>query len=264
MAQIRGIDVSKYQSKIDWGKVKASGISFAIIRTGYAQVLDQKFKSHITGATKAGIDVGVYCYAKATDATKAEAEADFVLSLVSPYKLTYPICYDLESVGLQFLTNQQRTDIAIAFLTKIQNAGYYAMLYTNKDWLENKLDYNRLKIFDIWLAQWSLKPTWKGNFGIWQYGLDYVDGIGECDCNIAYKDYPSIINQASLNNSSGNGIKVGDLVKYKGLVYASSWGIGRKIRVDGLYLVKNVISKRKYSIQIGSLGWVAEKDCIIQ
>ena len=31
----KGIDVSKWQGKIDWAKVKAAGIDFAIIRCGY-------------------------------------------------------------------------------------------------------------------------------------------------------------------------------------------------------------------------------------
>src|SRR5690606_21994904 len=73
--------------------------------------------------------------------------------------------------------------------------------YANKHWLENKLDYNRLKKFDIWLAQWSKKPTWNGSFGIWQYTSDgSIDGIqGRVDMNISYKDYPTIIRRAKLN-----------------------------------------------------------------
>lgn len=32
---MKGIDVSKWQGRIDWQKVKAAGIEFAIIRAGY-------------------------------------------------------------------------------------------------------------------------------------------------------------------------------------------------------------------------------------
>lgn len=64
----RGIDVSKYQGNIDWGAVAASGINFAIIRVGYrgsssgALVQDPYFKKNISGATKAGIKVGLYFF----------------------------------------------------------------------------------------------------------------------------------------------------------------------------------------------------------
>jgi len=259
----RGIDVSKWQPSIDWKKVKEYGISFAIIRAGYAKTTDSKFKSHITGALAEGINVGVYCYAKSDTVEAAIEEADHILSLVAPYKLTYPICYDMESTELQALDNQKRTDIAIAFCERIENAGYYVSIYANKNWLENMLDYNRLAPYDIWLAQWTTEPTWKGKFGIWQYGLDNVDGIGNCDCDISYKDYPAIIASAGLNNSKSQELSIGSKVKYNGTVYASSWGLGNKIQVNGTFTVKRIIKKRKYGVQIDGLGWIAENGLTI-
>ena len=38
----KGIDVSVWQGNIDFGKVKASGIDFVIIRAGYGRLISQK------------------------------------------------------------------------------------------------------------------------------------------------------------------------------------------------------------------------------
>lgn len=200
--QRKGIDVSKWQGRIDWPKVKAAGIEFAMVRTSYGQKsLDEYHDTNIKGAQAAGIDIGVYhyCYAKSVAAAKAEA-AHF-LKTIEPYRLTYPVVLDLEDPSQAGLGKQLLTDMVIVFLSAIEDAGYYAMLYANKHWLTNILDYDRLKRFDVWLAEWREKPTWSGNFGIWQYTSDgRVDGIsGRVDMDIAYKDYPAIIRKAGLN-----------------------------------------------------------------
>lgn len=259
----KGIDVSKWQTKIDWAKVKASGIQFAIIRAGYMQKEDAKFKTHIAGALAQGINVGVYCYAKAKTPAEAVAEANHILTLIKPFKVTYPVFYDLEDAELLPLTNSQRTDIAIAFCEQIENAGYYAGIYANKNWLENLLEYNRLKPYDVWLAQWAKEPSWNGGYGVWQYGQAEVDGVGNCDCNLAYRDYPTIISEKGLNNCATKTLAAGAKVRYKGKVQFSSWGIGKPIQVNGTFTVRKIIKNRKYGVQIDKLGWVAENACSI-
>ncbi len=67
------------------------------------------------------------------------------------------------------LSKEALTEIVYTILTRIEAAGYYAMLYANKDWLENRLDMDRLGRFDVWLAQWNEEATYRGQFGIWQY-----------------------------------------------------------------------------------------------
>ena len=65
---IKGIDVSVWQGKIDWKKVKASGIVFAMIRVGYGSSqgndckMDTYFKANVEGALAAGVEVGIYFY----------------------------------------------------------------------------------------------------------------------------------------------------------------------------------------------------------
>ena len=59
-----GIDVSKWQGKIDWSKVKSQGIDFAVIRIGYRGENGNIYKDeyadyNIQQADKAGVLVGV-------------------------------------------------------------------------------------------------------------------------------------------------------------------------------------------------------------
>jgi len=205
----KGIDVSKWQGVIDWEKVKAAGIEFAILRASYGDGTsrfknngrDEKFDRNYQEAKKVGIPIGVYHYCYAKNMNEMKKEAEFFLSIINGKQFEYPIILDLEDNNQQSINKSDLTDMAIAFLEILEKNGYYAMLYANKYWLENKLDYERLKKFDIWLAQWAAKPTWKGGFGIWQYTSDgSVSGIqGRVDMNISYKDYPTIIRQAGLN-----------------------------------------------------------------
>ena len=62
----KGIDVSKYQGVIDWSKVKASGIQYAILRVGIGDNIqsqdDVRFKENADACTKLGIPFGVYIY----------------------------------------------------------------------------------------------------------------------------------------------------------------------------------------------------------
>lgn len=91
----QGIDVSKWQSQIDWQKVKADGIDFAIIRIGYcynngALKLDSAFTQHIKGALAAGLDVGIYLYSYATTVQAARRAAQEVIKAIKTVQADLP------------------------------------------------------------------------------------------------------------------------------------------------------------------------------
>ena len=55
-----GIDVSEHNGTLDWAKIKAAGIDFAILRTGYGTThIDNQWEQNIRGALGQGIPVGV-------------------------------------------------------------------------------------------------------------------------------------------------------------------------------------------------------------
>ena len=207
-----GIDVSKWQKEIDWKKVKAYGVDFAIIRLGFgskngdACELDPYFEKNVANAVAAGIDVGCFFYSYATSVAAVKKEAAFVIGVLKKYKgvFTYPIAFDLEDDTQKGLGRTVLTDMVIAFCDAVEKAGWYASFYSNPDWMKHYLDASRLTRFDLWLAYWTSNPSFDRDFGMWQNGKGYVNGInGNVDTDYAYKDYPTIIRQKKLNGFTG-------------------------------------------------------------
>ncbi len=196
---VMGIDVSKWNGKIDWKAVKNSGVSYVIIRCGYrgssqgALIEDSKFKENIQGAIDAGLKVGVYFFTQAVDNAEALEEASMVLDLVKKYKITYPIFLDVEPSGgrADSLTKEERTAICKTFCETIEKYGYTAGVYANKTWLTNKIDASALSGYKIWLAQYASTPTYTGRYDMWQYkDTGKVSGInGNVDLNMSYLGY---------------------------------------------------------------------------
>lgn len=202
----KGIDVSTWQGDINWNKVKADGIEFAMLRSSFGKEnpdkqTDNKFWQNYRNAKAASVPIGAYHYSYATTVEDAKKEADFFLNIVGGCQFEYPVAFDIEDPSQMYLGKDRITDIIMAFCERVQAAGYYVSLYTNLDWISNRIDMSRAKAFDVWLAQWSSKPTYSGSFGMWQYtSSGSVNGIsGNVDMNIAYYDYPSIIKAAGLN-----------------------------------------------------------------
>jgi len=197
----KGIDISAYQTNIDWANVN---VDFCIMRASIGLSKDSMVDSHVKGCIGQNIPYGFYHYLKATTASDAIKEANLFLSVIKDYRPTYPVIVDVEDKTLNGLSKTALTDIVIAFMQVLEDNNYYAMIYTNNDWYINKLDNTRLKKYDLWLAWWrTLKPKTNYNFGMWQRGLGTVKGFNaKIDVDTAYKDYPSIITKYGLNKSN--------------------------------------------------------------
>ena len=189
----KGIDVSRWQGKIDWAKVKQSGVAFAMLRAGYGMYQSQEdpyFKTNVSGTKMAGIPIGAYWYSYAVNESEAQREADTFLSVIRNVSFTYPLFFDQEyEPSILALTNKQRTDICIAFIRRVTAAGYRCGIYGSKDWLENKIDVSALGDVPVWVAQYSSTLTYQGRYDIWQYGQGSVLGIsGAVDLDYGYFD----------------------------------------------------------------------------
>lgn len=203
MAVFSGIDVSKYQGEINWNLVKESGVQFAMIRASYGvDGVDEKFFQNAENAKAAGIDCGAYHYLYAATAEGARQEARHFLQTVKGQEMKYPLALDLEYSPLGELAKDALTELATAFLEVLEEANYYAILYTEFSWLRDKLDLQRLAPYDIWLAEWAETPNFRGEFGMWQYtSQGTAPGIlTRVDKDLAYKDYPEIIKRKGLNH----------------------------------------------------------------
>ncbi len=203
----RGIDISHHQGTIDFNALKGN-IDFAMVRTSYGAFYeDRNYKQNISGLESIGVPYGLYHFSYATDVAGAKKEAEGFINLIKNYKPLYPVVIDMESSDrTASVRGDTLVDIASTFCKMVEDAGYYAMIYANLDYLNNKLNSSELNKYDKWLAEWSSKPTYNKEFGMWQYSSKgRIPGIsGNVDLDIAYKDYPSIIKENNLNNYNGS------------------------------------------------------------
>ncbi len=190
-----GIDVSQWQGEIDFNAVKNAGCSFVFIRVGTkfsGFTLDPYFKKNLDGALAAGLDVGVYLYT--TDLTEASAResAKWVVSQLGGKKLTLPVAFDWEELDSFQSFGASFADLNaayIAFKNELAQNGCSAMIY-GSDFTLGKLWSDPVKnTSPIWLAQYTDKPTYKGDFGVWQVCYGRIAGIGgNTDFNVLYTD----------------------------------------------------------------------------
>lgn len=196
-----GIDVSKYQSGLDWNKIKKSGVSFVIIRIGYRGygaagnlVKDPMFEEHFTNARNAGLKVGVYFFTQAVNEAEAQEEADGCNWALNGRMLDYPIFYDTEASTAPHGTGradglgvEDRTKCAIAFCERVKELGYKPGVYASTTWFRKRLDMSQLSNYYIWNAHYNVASSpiacnmWQGTCTarIPGYG-------GQIDVNISY------------------------------------------------------------------------------
>ncbi len=200
---MKGIDVSTYQGYPDWSKVRADGVEFAMVKASQGRAesstsylfADSKFVHNITGAPSAGVPCGVYHYLTAATAAECGREAEFFLRTIEPYRehISLYAAVDVESVYLKAVTKPDLTAIVIRFCDAVREAGFTPIVYTNPDWLQNRL--TGIGDNDLWLALWRSKsnmPTGYNRMKIWQWGAEKVNGIlGNVDANIGCFDLPS-------------------------------------------------------------------------
>ena len=272
--QRNGIDISYANKKLNFEKIKEGGVSFAIIRTGYRQKTDDMFESHMKNAIAAGLDVGVYCYCMAKTNSEAKEEAEYVINLIKPYKLTYPVFYDIEEPKVLSLSKTKLTNVALSFLDTIDKANYRAGLYANPSILENNLNKDKiLDKYDLWLANWTNDPDipsgYKFGQKMWQWGAERIYGSDErVDCNICYVDYPAII---AANGQWGEEkekfeLSIGDMVLFSGGWHYpganSETAVGNR-RTAGTAQITNIVEGARHPIHLigdssNVYGWVDE------
>lgn len=195
----KGIDVSKFQGKIDWKKVANDDIEFAYMRLGYRGygsgkiVLDDTFEYNIKKAKAAGLDIGVYFFTEAINEAEGIEEAEFVLENLEGYKVDLPIVIDVEESAssdsrTKDLTKEERTKAVIAFCERIKEAGHEVMIYGNTKSFLIMMDNTQLENYDKWFAYYKYPLRFPYKMKMWQYtSSGKVDGIeGGTDINIMF------------------------------------------------------------------------------
>lgn len=260
----KGIDVSEFQGKVDWEKVKNSGVEFAILRCGYGMDFsnqdDVEYERNANECERLGIPYGVYLMSYANTVEKARSEAEHVLRLIEGRKISLGVWYDIEDNGTSGAINKETlTNIINTFCNTIKNAGYKVGVYANLNWLENKIEKTIKDNYDIWVAQYYSKCEYEGKYIMWQHtSSGKVNGIStNVDMNILYEDLP-VINNNDNNNSKTNNSEI-----VKSLQRALNQDYNCGLDVDGIIgplTTKAVNNNMVRNFTVGEFAkWVQER-----
>ena len=197
-----GVDISKETGLVDFVKLKNAGVQFVMIKVGargYGNgqlTVDDTFTDYIQKASEAGLDIGVYFYSQAITKEEALEEANLVYENIKDYHLVYPIAFDMEKVSgdaarTDFLTREEKSNLALVFLDALKNVGYKGIIYGNKEWLIKEINLSTVGAYDIWLSQEGEKPDYPYKYSMWQYTQSgTIDGInGDANLDICFINY---------------------------------------------------------------------------
>nr|DAG49471.1 MAG TPA: hypothetical protein [Caudoviricetes sp.]DAN01683.1 MAG TPA: hypothetical protein [Caudoviricetes sp.] len=217
------MDVSRWQGRIDWDKVKASGLVSGVMLKAVSTnrklskrkdglYIDPTFERNYAECKRVGLPVGVYYYTYATDKEIADAELALLKTALTGKTFELPISVDVEDNKIKKLSTQALTDLAAYALATVERWGFYALLYVGLNFAQTELYMGgaALRKYDVWLARYpsdksKIKPEDKPKtdfaFGMWQYtGTARVPGVSRnVDLNHAYKDYAKIIAKKGLD-----------------------------------------------------------------
>ena len=259
-----GIDVSKWQGEFNFAKAKDEGVEFVILRGAYACEKDVRFEDYYKTCKELNLQVGVYHYSMAKSVSEARSEANFLINNVLKEKqFEYPIYMDVEDKVQGALGKDLLTDIVIAFCDTLEKAGYYVGIYSSASFFATYMHESKLERFDKWIAQWSKSCTYKGAYGMWQFGgetnyirTNIVAGV-KCDQDYCYKDYPTLIKKNKLNGYKE--VKSVEVLAQE--VLDGKWGAGqeRKNRltsagysyIDVQNKVNEMLKPKTYTVKSG-------------
>ena len=201
-----GIDISRAQNSIDWETLaKVEDLEFVIIRAAQGTAEDSRFAENVRAAMRLKIPFGMYFASSGTTAEEAIAEASFAAEYAKQYQPIYGIWYDMELPKQQTLGKQKITQLLRVWCDRVKEVGVPYGIYSNRDWLNNRIDLPQLADAHLWYAAYPsvkqkvLTDAPKENrsklsypqAAIWQWtSKGRINGIiGNVDMNVCYKDF---------------------------------------------------------------------------
>lgn len=196
----KGIDISKWNGKIDFLQVKKSGVDFVIIREGYRKQIDPRFLEYVEESKKAGLVVlGIYHFLYTRSVEDAILEAQSAVSnakkaglnpdeiiIFSDYE--YDTVDDAKEAGI-VLTKEDCNAHVQVFCAEVTRLGYKAGIYTNLDYYRHYYTAETISLYPVWLADYTDGPDF--SCIVQQYtSKGSVPGIsGNVDMNYYYGDF---------------------------------------------------------------------------
>lgn len=206
-----GIDVSRYQGNINWGRVAAAGKQFAIVRVGSSNsgglYVDPYFLQNVNGAKAAGLRVGAYYYTYARTRAAVANELTTFLNVMQGLQLEYPVFVDVEDASLTSLGRAELTSLVQYAMDILYQRKWYAGWYSYTNYINSNLNAAALSRYPLWVADYRATLGYNGSYAMWQYtGSGVVNGIsGACDLNRSYRDFLPEIQAGGYNNYGASG-----------------------------------------------------------
>ncbi|MCI9438476.1 MAG: hypothetical protein HFH85_15170 [Lachnospiraceae bacterium] len=204
-----GPDISYHNGAVDIKRIRDAGCRRVGLRAGYGKNnVDQRYISNALACYNLGVDVLLYWFSYAYTTDMAAAEAGYAIAQAAKYWQSCPIAFDFEYDSVNYarknsvsVTKALATDMAIAFLQRVKTAGYIPVIYTNRDYLRNYFDMDRLTAalgtVYVWYARYvnSLPASEAEIPDIWQYtSTGRLAGVtGNVDMNCFYTDFTDAV-----------------------------------------------------------------------
>lgn len=199
---MKGIDVAKWNGNIDWNKVKAAGVEFAVLKViNKSNKTEEAFVRNYAGAAAEGLSIDVYNYLYTITETAARTAAKAVVNTLAGRKVG-KVWADAEDTCLK---NKGIKLIRIlnAYKEVIEAAGYEFGVYTGLSFYNRYIKpYKDYIDCEFWIARYpstkdmtitmdppaSKKPAICHNLWGWQHSSrGRVPGIsGYVDMDICY------------------------------------------------------------------------------
>lgn len=199
MADKKGIDISRYQGKPDFGKLKTE-VDFVILQAGFGRYSSQKdaeFERGYAECKKHGIPCGAYWFSYAQTTDEARQEAKACMDVIAGKSFEYPIYYDIEGSACSGDVYGK----CKAFCGELEKAKYFAGIYISRSPAQQYLPADVGDKYALWLAEYGGRLNWQGSVGMWQNSSTGRFGgiFGDVDMNYCYVDYPALITEGGFN-----------------------------------------------------------------
>lgn len=276
----QGPDISKHQGVVNVKKIRDAGYKRIGIRAGYGKNnIDQQFVNNATACVNLGVHVMLYWFSYALSVAMAKAEAQYCIAQAKKYWTKCPIAFDLEYDTIRYartkgveINKKMATDMAIAFLKEVRDAGYIPVIYTNRDYAKNYFDLLRItkevgQVYVWWALYSNSIPEGELNVAdVWQFtSKARIPGVsGNVDMNNFYTDFDDALPTVPVQSKPTPNINILNFQKAANLDgYRDA--SGKKLVEDGIdgaktqYVRRNIVLKAKWTplgYKVGSKGHV--------
>lgn len=266
----KGPDISKHNGIVNIKQIRDAGYKRVGIRAGYGKNnVDQRYIANAEACYNLGVDVLLYWFSYALNVEMAKNEGIYAVKQAAKFWKRCPIAFDLEYDTVNYarkngvnIDKAMATNMAIAFLKEVKNAGYIPVIYTNKDYKKNYFDIARIATevgcVYVWYARYTSKISEGELIGndIWQYtSKGSIPGVaGNVDLNNFYTDFETEKVEVSREESKCNI----NILAFQAAANADGYvdADGNQLKEDGIDGPKTQYVRRQINLKAKRVGLV--------